>query len=99
MDYKDFLNQIVKECNSKADLCRALDKKPTGGNYATIDRIIKKYNLDISHFKNEPWNKGIKYNCKRYTLDEILIKNSLQLRKIFVQLDRRPLTHDLIEYI
>lgn len=76
MDYKEFLNQIVKECNSKADLCRALDKKPTGGNYATIDKIIKNYNLDVSHFKNEPWNKGIKYDCKRYTLDEILIKNS-----------------------
>jgi len=76
MDYKEFLNQIVKECNSKADLCRALDKKPTGGNYTTIDKIIKIYNLDTSHFKNEPWNKGIKYNCKRYTLDEILIKDS-----------------------
>lgn len=76
MNYEEFLKQIVKECNSKADLCRALDKKPTGGNYATIDRIIKKYNLDISHFKSGPWNKGIKYQCRRYTLDEILIKNS-----------------------
>jgi len=76
MDYKEFLKQIVKECHSKADLCRALDKKPTGGNYATIDKIIKYYELDTSHFKNGPWNKGIKYNCKRYTLDEVLIKNS-----------------------
>ena len=76
MNYKEFLEQTVKECNSKADFCRALDKKPTGGNYATIDKIIKDYNLDISHFKSGPWNKGIKYNCKRYTLDEILIKNS-----------------------
>lgn len=76
MDYKEFLHQIVKECYSKADLCRALDKKPTGGNYTTIDRIIKNYNLDTSHFKNGPWNKGMKYKCKRYTLDEILIKDS-----------------------
>lgn len=76
MDYKEFLHQIVKECYSKADLCRALDKKPTGGNYATIDRIIQNYNLDTSHFKNGPWNKGMKYKCKRYTLDEILIKDS-----------------------
>lgn len=76
MNYSEFLKQIVKECYSKADLCRALDKKPTGGNYATIDKIIKNYNLDISHFKNVPWNKGLKYNCKRYTLDEILVENS-----------------------
>ena len=76
MNYKEFLKQVVKECHSKADLCRALDKKPTGGNYATIDKIIKDYELDTSHFKNEPWNKGIKYQCKRYTLDEILVENS-----------------------
>ena len=76
MDYKEFLKQTVKECYSKADLCRALNKKPTGGNYATIDKIIKDYELDTSHFKNSPWNKGIKYQYKRYTLDEILIENS-----------------------
>lgn len=76
MDYKEFLKQIVKECHSKADLCRALDKKPTGGNYATIDRIIKDYELDTSHFKSGPWNAGLNYNCRRYTLNEILVENS-----------------------
>ena len=76
MDYKEFLEQIVKECNSKADLCRKLDKKPTGGNYRTIDNLIKKYNLDISHFKNEPWNKGISYYSPRRPLEEILVENS-----------------------
>ena len=76
MNYKEFLEETVKNCKSKADLCRALDKKPTGGNYATVDGIIKKYNLDISHFKQGPWNKGIKYNHREYTLDEILIKDS-----------------------
>lgn len=76
MNYKEFLEQTVKECNSKADFCRALDKKPTGGNYATIDKIIRDYNLDTSHFKSGAWNKGLKYNCKRYALDEILIENS-----------------------
>lgn len=76
MDYKEFLEQIVKECNSKADLCRRLDKKPTGGNYRTIDNIIKKYNLDVSHFKNEPWNKGISYYSPKRSLEEILVENS-----------------------
>jgi hypothetical protein len=76
MNYKEFLEQVVKECYSKADLCRALGKKPTGGNYTTIDKLIKDYNLNISHFKSGAWNKGIKYTCKKYTLDEILIKNS-----------------------
>lgn len=76
MSYKEFLEQTIKECNSKADLCRALGKKPIGGNYATIDKIIKDYNLDTSHFKQSAWNKGLKYKCKRYTWDEILVENS-----------------------
>ena len=76
MNYKEFLEQIVKECNSKADLCRALDKKPTGGNYATIDRIIRDYNLDTSHFKQGAWNKKLKYRFRKYSLDEILIEDS-----------------------
>ena len=75
-DYKNFLKEIVKKCQSKADLCRALDKKPTGGNYRTIDNIIKKYNLDVSHFSNSPWNKGIRYKSPQYSLEELLIKDS-----------------------
>ncbi len=76
MNYEEFLKETVKNCKSKADLCRALDKKPTGGNYKTIDNIIKKYNLDISHFKNEPWNKDLCYKSTQRSLDEILVKDS-----------------------
>lgn len=76
MDYKEFLEETVKNCKSKADLCRALDKKPTGGNYKTIDNLIKKYNLDISHFSKSPWNKGESYYQHHYTLNEILIEDS-----------------------
>lgn len=76
MNYEEFLKETVKNCSSKADFCRALDKKPTGGNYATIDNIIKKYNLDISHFTNKPWNKGKKILQQQYILDEILVENS-----------------------
>lgn len=34
---KDKLIEILKEYYTKADLCRALDLKPTGGNYRQID--------------------------------------------------------------
>lgn len=75
MNYEEFLKETIKNCNSKADFCRALNKKPTGGNYATIDKIIRDYNLDISHFKSS-WNKGIKYFNPIRPLSEILVKNS-----------------------
>lgn len=78
MNYKEFLEQAIKECTCKADFCRVLGKKPTGGNYATIDKIIKDYNLDCSHFRQGAWNKDKHYRATRYdSLEEILIQNSL----------------------
>jgi len=32
--------------------------------------------LDTSHFSSKPWNKGIKYRCPQYSLEEILVENS-----------------------
>lgn len=76
MTYKEFLQETVKECKSKADLCRALDLIPQGGTYKQIDNIIKKYQLDISHFSNNAWNKDIKYHTQQYNIEDILVKNS-----------------------
>lgn len=76
MTYKEFLQETVKECTSKADLCRALDLIPHGGIYKQIDNLIEKYQLDISHFSNNTWNKGKKYRTKQYSLNDILVKNS-----------------------
>lgn len=69
------LQEILKNCHSKADFCRALDLEPKGGNYRIIDNLISKHNLE-TFFKNEPWNKGKCYRNKIYSLEEILIENS-----------------------
>lgn len=69
------LQEILKNCKSKADFCRALELKPAGGNYAAVDRIIRENNLD-TYFTNEPWNKGICYRNRQYTLEEALVENS-----------------------
>lgn len=73
---EQFLIETVKECKSKADFCRALDLIPQGGNYRRVDYYIKKYNLDTSHFTNEPWSKGKSVNIKQRKLEEILVENS-----------------------
>lgn len=96
MTYKEFLEITIKECKTKADFCRALDKKPTGGNYRTIDNIIKEYNLDISHFKSEPWNKNIRYKNPIKSLDEILVENSSHLNTNSLKL--RLIKNGLKEY-
>lgn len=74
---KDFLEKVITECNTKADLCRKLGIKPAGGNYKRIDNYISFYDLDVSHFKKAPWNKGKNY-VSSYTKDikNILVENS-----------------------
>ena len=74
---KDFLEKVITECNTKADLCRKLGIKPIGGNYKRIDNYISIYNLDTKHFKKEPWNKGKNYiSSFNKDIESILIENS-----------------------
>ena len=76
MTVQEFLEEKVKLCNSYADFCRELDLEPKGGNYQKIKYYIKKYNLNISHFTNEPWNKGKCWKNNILTLDQALVENS-----------------------
>lgn len=72
------LKNAVKNSNSIADVLRKLNTPVKSGNYKTINKYIKKYNIDISHFTGQGWNKGenfIKFN-KTIPMDEILIKDS-----------------------
>ena len=69
------LQEIVKNAKSKADICRSLDLKPKGANYFKIDRLLEKNNI-IWDKPYVPWNKGICYRFKQYSLEEILVENS-----------------------
>ena len=53
---KENLEKIVKESFTYADVLRSLNLKPYSGNYTTLKRKIKEYNLDISHF-SQPKSK------------------------------------------
>lgn len=45
------------KCYSIAEMCIEFGLLPRGGNYGTIKGNIKKYNIDISHFTGQAWNK------------------------------------------
>ena len=47
---KSYLEEIIKKCNNKSDVLRYLNLKNNGGNFKTLDKYIKLYNIDISHF-------------------------------------------------
>ena len=74
---KQELEQIVKKSSSYADVCRALEVSPRGGNYVRVKKLIK--DLDISHFNKGAWNKGRKIKSAPYQeapIQQILIENS-----------------------
>jgi Zn finger protein HypA/HybF involved in hydrogenase expression len=87
---KEDYENAAKVSLSYAGMCRYLGIAAKGGNYATIKKKIKEYNIDISHFTGQGWNVGMKFKpFKKYTLEEILQKNfdyqPLKLKKRLIE--------------
>jgi len=59
------LESIVITCYSIAQVLTKLNLTPSGGNYKHIPSLIKKWNIDISHFTNMGWAKGKIFGPKR----------------------------------
>lgn len=87
---KEEYENAAKVSLSYAGMCRYLGISPRGGNYATIKKKVKEYNIDISHFTGQGWNVGMKFKpFKKYTLEEILQKDfdyqPLKLKKRLIE--------------
>lgn len=72
---------------------------PKGGNYKIIKRLIKEYNIDISHFKGHGWNKGLTLKSNpKISLDDILIENSsYQSYKLKLRLIKENIKQSICE--
>lgn len=75
---KEELEKIVEKSFSIAEVCRKLKIRPVGGNYKTLKKYFKMFEINTSHFTGQGWNFGDNYIHvgKVCTLDEILVKNS-----------------------
>ena len=61
------LRDKIKQSRSMAQLLSSYGIKITGGNYTTMRRYIKVYNIDISHWgktikERQGWLKGKTHN-------------------------------------
>jgi hypothetical protein len=65
----------VKKASSRTDVVRRLGLKVLPGNYATINRAIRRLELDTSHFKPRQYNGCTPANKK--SLKDILVKDSI----------------------
>ena len=71
------VKEAIKKSKSIASVLRFLGLRPVGGNYKTIHRFIKNYNIDTSHFTGQGWNVGLGFNPKpSYPDSSIFVENS-----------------------
>jgi hypothetical protein len=70
--YRDYTDeQIVeyaKEVKSISGLLKKINKRPTGGNYAHIKRLLQNLNINTDHWTGQAWNKDQQLkDWKNYT--------------------------------
>jgi len=74
---KEQLVIAVQNSKSLRMVIKALGLKPAGGNYKQIEKYIKVYNLDTSHFTGKLWSKGLKLGFKpKIPILKILVNHS-----------------------
>lgn len=81
------LIRAVRSSRSRRQVLLQLGLAAQGGNYATINRAVKRLDLDTSHWTEQGWNKGQTIGPKRpledYLSNKFPIKShSLKLRLI-----------------
>lgn len=71
------LRNAAKKAKSVRQVIALLGLRPAGGNYTQVNKYIREYGIDTSHFKGQGWNKGMKGIGKpRIALKDILVKES-----------------------
>lgn len=80
------LKIAAKESFSYRQTLIKLGVKPFGGNYDVLRKAIKYFNVDISHFKGQGWNKGKTFQPKRDINDYLDNKFPINSNRLRVRL-------------
>jgi len=99
---KEWLEELCKDSFSLAEVLKKAGRKQGGGSQETLKKKIQEFNIDISHFTGQLWNKGktkeednrIKGN-EKYSLEEVFCKNSPVTQKVLRGYVER---HNILEY-
>lgn len=79
---RKYTNQQLIESINQSDSIRStlfkLGLNPSGGNYASIHKIIKELDIDITHFKGKSVNKGKYFGPKKPLKDYLILSDQYQ---------------------
>ena len=87
------LRSAVENSFSFAQTLKNLNIVPCGGNYRVLKRAIAHFNVDISHFTFQLWNKGKKIGAKVAIEDYLNNKRSISSNKLKKRLINEKLLH------
>jgi 5-methylcytosine-specific restriction endonuclease McrA len=84
---KEWLEELCAESNSLAEVLKKAGRKQGGGSQQILKDKIAEYDIDISHFTGQLWNKGKTRedderiamqakNQEKYSLEEVFKKDS-----------------------
>ena len=79
---KEELSKICAESYTYRQCLTKMGLVAAGGNYASLKKHIKMYDIDISHFTLQGWNKGKKIGPKRLINDYLSNKVAIQSWKL-----------------
>ena len=83
---KEWLEELCKESYSYAEVLKKAGRKQAGGNQTLLKKKIEEWDIDVSHFTGQLWhnspNQNTQQGKEKYTLEEILIKDSPVTQKV-----------------
>lgn len=93
------LREAVKNNKSIRGVLIDLGLAPKGGNFATIKKAIKTYNIDSSHFTGQLWNKGGHVICNPAASLESILNNEVSYlsHKLKIRLIREGIKEEVCE--
>jgi hypothetical protein len=78
---KHQLEDLVKDVFSFRSLLEKLSLAPAGGNHSYIRSLIKKFSIDVSHFKGKGANYGTNHKGSKVHYTDILTFNRVGRRE------------------
>lgn len=93
---KEWLEQLCSESYSYAEVLRKAERAQSGGSQRTLKKKIEEWNIDISHFTGQRWQRSPTFK-EKYSPESLFIKEGTKasnqtLRKYLLQ-------YNLMDYI
>lgn len=90
--------KLIQNSYSKSQVIRSLGLKPSGANYGGFDFLIKKWNIDCSHFTGRGHLLGKTHNwSKKIPLQDIISNEDISYssNKLRIRLIKEGILHEI----